>query len=415
MTSTNISVSSSEARKAGALTKTQAGWGPAGLFALEYFRVSSMKVFEQCPHTWASRWLGHAEEGDSQAALIGTAVHTVAEEVIRAAFLGEADDDAVGRAMQVVPVEEHQACIEYMSSLPSPADWNLLALEDEFTIGMWSGMPPIRGHIDAVFERADGSGDVLVVDHKTNRRYDGVDYWSNQLQMLLYAWAVRQKWPGRRVRFRIGYVNVGTNVEWDTSPDDDGPLADRMRGIWERMQVYASSGQWPQAINSDCSWCPVKNICSTYNEAVVDFKTSFLTKVQTTTADKLQFCKDVQKLAKAKEEELEGQLKKEVQEAGGRLEQGGKVWTVEPGQKRRTASFGKVWPTLISLAQYPGFESLWQTVGELSDDLMTVKVGGLDALLKKHPGAVDAVNHCIEMAGGEPTLKGKEIKNGGVK
>jgi DNA helicase-2/ATP-dependent DNA helicase PcrA len=120
-----------------------------------------------------------------------------------------------------------------VDELPGAADEDaapdeaLAELQERFLASVWAGRTPVqvevpfataiagvvvRGRMDAVFEDADGTFDV--VDWKTGRRPTGADATAAAVQLAAYrlAWAALAGVPVERVRAAFHYVRENLTV-----------------------------------------------------------------------------------------------------------------------------------------------------------------------------------------------------------
>lgn len=351
------------------------------LYNLPYIRVTSWQDFEKCPYTWAMKYLVDGPmQVQSKFARIGTAVHTMCEEHINEVFCNRHKDQAeFDQAMSIVPVEELDNVVTYLN-LFTDMDVKHLATEIRLSHDFHPGAPKISGQMDFVFEDAEGC--LVIMDHKTHRHFEPASYWENRLQQLCYAWMARKQWPEyKRVKFRIGYPNLGTYVEWETYAEDDVHLLKRLHSLWNDMVQYNATNQWPQRVNEECKWCPMRTTCKANIDAVQNFQTAMLRTVGSkTTAEKLLYVKNVIKSAEAIEEDLIAKLAEEIQEAGGELKTSEGYWHMS-SSNRRSAQFTQTWDTMFLYAnQVPG---VGQWLRENAEELFTVKVGGLEKFAKQ--------------------------------
>jgi len=355
---------------------------------MNYIRVTSLKAFEECPYSWAVKYLTPGEpeeEHRTGAAAIGTAVHAILEDFLMQLHAGTEAGNMLTN-WEIVPEHEHQAVHDYMASVADIQAINPIAIEERLFYPIVNGMPPISGQMDFVTE-IPGNG-LLILDHKTNRKFDGVEFWRIQLQQLLYAWMARKEWPGYSVyKFRIGYPNLGSYVEWETSADDDEPLVEHIENIWTKILKHSFTNIWPRHINQYCGRCPIKFSCPLYTEATNGLVSSLQARLTTaTTASKLEQMKAILKVVEAEKELLEAKLKLEIKEAGGRLVSGDNVYSLE-FKEQREADFRTVWGAMNGWAnaQVETDPNAIATLNEILPMAFGVRVTGLDAIAKQIP------------------------------
>jgi hypothetical protein len=239
-------------------------WQAGGVDKNKALRVTQLALFERCPKEWAARYIGGIKTPDTRASATGTLVHEVAEAFMRRELeLGTPRFKEVEQKLLAaeVPLAEVMRMTDYLFKLQAMRD-RVLAIEHEFLLSMVAGAMPVLGHMDLVLRLDEET--ISVNDHKTNRTYKPVDWWKDQLQPRMYGWAARQIWPGNRVMFKIGYVNLGRSVAWEITEQDDRETRDRFVKIWDGIQAGQATGEWEEKVSDACRWCPVKGQCATY-------------------------------------------------------------------------------------------------------------------------------------------------------
>jgi len=371
------------------------------LSELEKLRVTSFKVFEECPHTWAAQYLGTTKGEDSKYSKIGTAAHKIIENFLldlfelpkpnedQAVYIALSDEEKNKintKQWAIIPEEEQENLQKYLETYVTMQEegYVLLALEHEMIITIPGFPVSIIGHMDAIFLTPGGW--ILINDHKTNRQYNKQKWWSEQFQQLLYACMARIMYPGKNVRFRIGYPNIPLGedeknyVDWETDAKDDMALTERLMRMWASAEEYELNGVWPKVVNDNCRWCPLRSHCNTYDMATSDFtRTLERRTTEWSTGEQLEFAKTCAKLVASKIAELETKLSEEIGQEGNKIRQGNNVWWLETKSKRvldaRTAL------RLIS-EQVRRVPDLGPVMTEFMDDVFSVKVTGIDKLTK---------------------------------
>jgi len=130
----------------------------------------------------------------------------------------------------------------------------------------YQGHLRIKGSIDLVIEREDGSleiidwksGNSLNLDTNEEKTYD--DYY-NDIQLQLYYWAIRKLYPEREIS-AVTIVFLNESKCFSITYDDENIITNRIRSIYEEMQQATR----PAKIDSEfcmrfCPYC--KNDFST--------------------------------------------------------------------------------------------------------------------------------------------------------
>jgi hypothetical protein len=390
---------------------------------IEFLRATGLRQFEQCPFIWASQYLqpGGTKEGiSSESARIGTAAHKIIEDhlakigfmigsLVRDETIAQLLEAEAITAWAVIPETERPNLIRYLESLNLLMDegWGPFALEHEFLIHMSEALPPIKGHIDCLLWNPTENM-IMILDHKTNRKYDGHEFWKMDIQPAVYAWAVSQLYPQiPRIKFQIGYVNIDTQVSWSIDDTMHQELVTRVLGLWGKMLEYSQTNSWPVTLNNYCGWCAYNNTCPETAGAMTKLHESFITKTQEMSiGEKHQWMKSIIKSANVMLAEIETELVTELQDGPKKF--GDLVYSVKFGETRK-ADFLPIYEMLITYASSPEREDL----SELMEDIFSVKVLGIDKLVKKVPQLKSVIENIIyKQISEKPTIVAKASKDG---
>jgi len=338
---------------------------------LTHLSASCIAAWEECPQRWAAGYLEGIKGTPNIYAEIGTAVHE-----FLAAYLSKAN---LPTHLEVIPPEEYKLMLDYAGEL-NDLRTRTIGVEKKITFKPVKGAPPILGYLDWVGRSVDGS--LVIMDHKTNRRYETTDEWRAKIQPQIYALSKEYVKDFRgfpRTRIRIGYVNLGTSVEWEHDPSTNGQIIERIERAWEGMK----SGQYPATVNEHCGNCPGKDICEAYRQCTEGFSKSVADSILPTKAlSRWQRLKVISKLVDEMLKEAESRAIAELTASGATTLDGYRYELVRRNQ--RSAEFMPVWETLCRLHDEEDPEVLPAVLG-MAPDLFTVKVGGLDKLLRLKP------------------------------
>lgn len=372
---------------------------------IEYFRVTSIAEFSQCPRRWLAKLLGEGKQTESPYSTMGTAVHLAIEQYLQCEFDFPEGWDRVARDLEAAGLipKERLACRDYIRCLADHRA-RTIALEWEFTLPMLDGAPPVRGHIDAIFAEPDamhpGRYRIVIRDHKTNRSYKSVEWWRKQTQPLLYTWAVRDTFgPEVGIDFELGYVNLGELLRWTPTEAEVATARTTFTEMWQAFQVYQRTSQWPEIINDNCGYCPLRDSCPTLSRGQKDFLGS-LAKQEQDGWDlpcRYQWGASVLKSMEVKCEEMKAELISQIAVDGPQAAPGA-VYDIRRGSRRVADPSGvrrvvETWPGMIERA------------GMVESDLFSVKLAGLDKLMDCHPEYEAALAEAVSTVEAEaPTL-----------
>lgn len=381
---------------------------------IQNVRVTSLAQFLQCPRRWQAQVLGKEPRRESKWSTIGTAVHLMCEAYLRGEFdlfTPEANEWLQRMEAAGVNDKERRNLLTYLQSL-SDYRGRVVALEFEFELPTFPESWRLKGHIDALIATDDG---LIILDHKTNRSFEGVDAWSRKTQQIAYAWAVRQMLPRtEKLFFEIGYVNQGTKVRWETDPKNDIAFEAQVVRAWEEFQVYRRHNEFPERLNADCGYCGLLSECHTWKDSLSRLlppEAGFINREPAETLTEQYVGLDILlKAGKKRLGVLEEELIERVREAGGEHEESGYRAHLY-SSSRRQVDARTAWDELATvLSAQPSLGGTWD---ELLDEVVTFKVGGLEALAKQNEAFAPLMERAVsKVTVAEPSLKLAAIKEG---
>lgn len=232
-------------------------------------RVTTAQEIEKCPRRW-SRSLGRpiykepireveSTKKTKNYSLIGTLVHLYVENAVISHFTGQdLDNDFMAEILEMFFVEspeESMNLAKYVARLKKTlADYELLATEQEVQIPVTIPIP-VFGQIDAIF-RNTKTGEIRIVDHKTNRKPDYEKDWRKKLQVVSYCAAVCEIYGVPNVSFMVGKVNLDSDLIFDMpNPYDEANR--RYFQIYQSIMKNADEA----AVNDECKYCGFRNEC----------------------------------------------------------------------------------------------------------------------------------------------------------
>lgn len=239
---------------------------------------SHLTTYQYCPYRFLLQYILRLPGRPAPAADAGVRLHAAIERLGEARGSGEAvefaqfaqwaaappapeeGDLAGGEGAEsdepypsVVPADEEGALQNFWASEygQSPP----IASEQEFYIRVGGGM--VRGFIDRIHRRADGSVDV--VDFKTYNQALTPEEVRRSLQLPLYIQACREALSMPEVETAAMYfLKQDRTIRVRYS---EAELAERLKEA-ERLVEAIQSGDWaPTPSPRGCGWCPYGEIC----------------------------------------------------------------------------------------------------------------------------------------------------------
>lgn len=362
---------------------------PRPLSGIAHLSASSIGSFESCPRAWAAHYLFGVKGESGVYANIGKVMHKTIESSILGT--GEKHDLSIVKAEEVKNLEKY---VEKVSERKH----RVFATEYEARVKWREGCPPILMFMDMVEQ--DDTGAIVITDHKSNRRFEGASEWQKKIQPRIYAWGARVLWGNRRVVFRIGYINLGETVEWETDPEEDANLVRYLDQVWMTMLAYCrwkpdeipSIDWFPPVLNNYCNTCTICKSCPVYKDCVLEFENSLGLSTNNSIVHEddsivKQYLKfeTIAKLATKICEESEAKLRELLAAEGkSELEIDGYVVRLKRGERRKI-DFLTMWKTIGFMCEENQDYETMESFLEASSDIVTVGIGKLDEYLKSAP------------------------------
>ena len=240
--------------------------------------------FMTCPLLYRFRVVDRIPEKPSPAAVRGTVVHQVLEDL----FDLPAPERTLERASSMLPsaweqvqADEEDLAAALFDSPDEAQEWLASAvplLETYFRLEDPSRLDPyerelrvetaldsglvLRGYVDRLDRNA--AGDLRVVDYKTGKA-PGEGYEQKALfQMRFYA-LVLWKATGTLPRL-LQLLYLGNEQMLRYEPDEADLLATerKLQALWAAIQRATDSGDWRPSPSRLCDWCDHKSRCPSF-------------------------------------------------------------------------------------------------------------------------------------------------------
>jgi putative RecB family exonuclease len=237
--------------------------------------------FMTCPLLYRFRTIDKLPETSSPAAVRGTVVHKVLEDLFDLPAPDRTPEraaDMLQPAWEALLAEDPEVAELFGEEGPEIGTWLVScreSLERYFTLEDPRRLEPaeremyvetvldskllLRGFVD----RLDiaPTGEVRVVDYKTGRSPGEAFEAKALFQMKFYAlvlWRIRGSIP---TMLQLIYLGNGEVLRY--SPDESDLLAveRKVEAIWSAIARAAESGDWRPRKNALCAWCSHQAIC----------------------------------------------------------------------------------------------------------------------------------------------------------
>jgi len=353
-------------------------------FKNTYLSYTRLKRFEDCPKAFELHYVRkepRSEPNDNL--LFGSLIHQVLEDYVRskweARYRGPIDLEelrgifktrwqAAGLA-SVEQFEEGMAILRDFAEKHGVFDHErILGVETEFSIRV--GPFTVKGYIDRI-DRLEGGG-IEVVDYKTNRMIFSEEEVAHDLQLSIYALAVRELFPDAgEVKLSFHLLRHGFKMTTTRTEEQLAVARDYIETLGRQTE---EATEYPARLNAFCCWCAHKQQCPAYARALLGEHEEIpedLDHLERIAREREQVAY-VAKVAYARKAKLEGILKAHLKDTDELVLGGMRYWMGSATRLDYPRD-----PTLAILAEATG-----QQPDTLADRLLAVDKAQVDVLLK---------------------------------
>lgn len=237
----------------------------------------------QCPLLFRFRVVDRLPEPPSAAAVRGTLVHAVLENL----YDLPAAERTAPAARAMLPeqwerlVAERPECVEVLDDPEDLRAWfaqagelvdTYFTLEDpqrlepesrevRVDVPLEDG-PALRGVVDRIDVAPDGA--IRIVDYKTGRSPRAGFESGALFQMRFYALVVSRLRDVVPAMLQLVYLGDGTLLRHVPSPNELVTTERRIRAIWSGIQAAGASGDWRPRPGPLCDWCAHRSLCPAF-------------------------------------------------------------------------------------------------------------------------------------------------------
>ena len=220
---------------------------PAAEPALPRLAVTGLVSYARCPRQCYWDVVERRPRPLRPAARIGSLVH------------GWIEREAAGQGSLLSAEAEPDAWVAELKAAFLASPWarrRPRTVERPFVLSV--GGTTVRGRVDAVYDRAEVTGGLEIVDFKTGRRPAGDDRGAG-FQLGLYALAAVDCWrcDPARLRTTEWYVREGGGV----TRDWNAPSVDAVRARLAVLLGDVAAGRFGPVPGSYCGRCPHLSVC----------------------------------------------------------------------------------------------------------------------------------------------------------
>lgn len=255
-----------------------------GVDVLGALSPSRAADFLNCPLLYRFKTIDRLPEPFSPAAVRGTLVHKVLENLFDLPAVERTPEHAQG--LLIPAWEEMLVAAPEMAGEPalqgaSLAEWLTSCrdvLDRYFTVEDPRRLEPaerelyvetllesrllLRGFVDRIDVAQDGS--IRVVDYKSGRSPSEMFEGKALFQMKFYAlviWRTRQVLPAM---LQLIYLGNGEILRYVPDEQDLIAIERKVEAIWRAIRQAEETGDWHPSPGPLCAWCPHQAICPSF-------------------------------------------------------------------------------------------------------------------------------------------------------
>ncbi|WP_280346861.1 RecB family exonuclease [Nocardia neocaledoniensis] len=235
--------------------------------------------FKQCPLKYRFRAIDRIPEPPTRAAVRGTVVHAVLEDL----FGLPAEQRRPERAAELVPgawervradrdgldelvaaggpealFEEVRRLVASYYELENPTGFEPHALEERVEVDL-DGAVPLRGFVDRIDIAPNGL--LRVVDYKTGRSPGPLHEARALFQLKFYALMILRTRDIVPAQLRLIYLADKVLLTYTPERAELERFARILTALWEAILAAGRTGDFPAVRNTMCRYCEFQHLC----------------------------------------------------------------------------------------------------------------------------------------------------------
>lgn len=149
----------------------------------------------------------------------------------------------------------------------SPWNFNPVELEGRFIVDIEDDENGNKHTLGGIMDRLDKdpSSDVYeIIDYKTSKRMPSEESLTDNLQLGLYALAVKKRWPSLKdgqIKLSLYFLKHNEKISAVSSSENLGRVKRRILTTIKEIEKRLESGDFPPMPGPLCDYCGYRNIC----------------------------------------------------------------------------------------------------------------------------------------------------------
>lgn len=149
----------------------------------------------------------------------------------------------------------------------SPWNFNPVELESRFMVEVSDEENGNKHTLGGIMDRLDKdpSSDLYeIIDYKTSKRMPAEDSLTDNLQLGLYALAVKKRWPhlkDEQIKLSLYFLKHNEKISIAASPENLDRVKRRILITIKEIEKRLETGEFPPLPGPLCDYCGYRNIC----------------------------------------------------------------------------------------------------------------------------------------------------------
>lgn len=249
---------------------------------------SALDTYKTCPRKYKYQEIDKIKTPKKLEQIFGTIIHSslkfmfernplypTADEVVD--FYSKVWGEAAGKIIwesesekerkEKIYFEEGIKMLKNFYKKNSPWNFNPVELESRFVVEIENEEKGGRHTLGGIMDRLDKdpSSDIYeIIDYKTSKRMPPEDSLAENLQLGLYAMAVKKRWPSlndEQIKLSLYFLKHNEKISATASAENLDRVKKRILTTIKEIEKRIETGEFPPTPGPLCDYCGYRNIC----------------------------------------------------------------------------------------------------------------------------------------------------------
>lgn len=185
------------------------------------------------------------------------------ETAVKIAWVSESEKER----KEKIYFEEGLKMLKNFYKKNSPWNFNPVELESRFMVEVLDEENGNKHTLGGIMDRLDkdpSSDFYEIIDYKTSKRMPSEDSLADNLQLGLYALAVKKRWPSlkdEQIKLSLYFLKHNEKISIAASPENLDRVKRRILTTVKEIEKRLETGDFPPLPGPLCDYCGYRNIC----------------------------------------------------------------------------------------------------------------------------------------------------------